>query len=83
MHWSWPTFSIMSRFRPEGIIGKLLKKEENVEERFDQDLTVRVSKKLKEKVSAEAKKKNIPVSQMLREIISEKFPLKKQKSAAV
>ena len=67
---------------------KLLKKEENklgnkLEERFDQDLTVRVSKRMKERVSIEAKKREIPVSQMLREIISEKFPLKKQKSAAV
>lgn len=54
-----------------------------MEEKFDQDLTIRVSKRLKERVSAEAKKRKIPVSQMLREIVSEKFPLKKQKSAAV
>lgn len=51
----------------------------NVAEKLDQDLTVRVSKSVKAKVYAEAKKKKIPVSQFLREMISDKMNQKKIK----
>lgn len=48
-------------------------------EKLDQDLTIRVSKSVKTKVYTEAKKRKIPVSQFLREMISDKISQKKIK----